>query len=141
MNQPQLKMESIEDQLRAEVERLRRELEEQKKRHQYRKPSGWTGVTVLVLLLALAIAGYYYGYLPRLNRENALAAETATQSQALPVVNVARVERSSSTANLMLPGNIQAVTEAPILARSTGYIKERMADIGDRVSAGQVLAQ
>ncbi len=141
MNHPQLKMQSIEDQLRAEVESLRRELEEQKKRQQYRKPSGWTGVTVLALLLALGIAGYYFGYLPRQNRENALAAESATQSQALPVVNIAPVERSSSTSNLMLPGNIQAVTEAPVLARATGYIKKRLADIGDRVSAGQVLAE
>jgi len=42
---------------------------------------------------------------------------------------------------LVLPGNIQAVTEAPILARANGYIKRRYADIGDRVKEGQVLAE
>ena len=41
----------------------------------------------------------------------------------------------------MLPGNIQAVTEAPVLARASGYIKKRYVDIGDRVKAGQVLAE
>jgi RND family efflux transporter MFP subunit len=41
----------------------------------------------------------------------------------------------------VLPGNIQAVTEAPVLARASGYIKTRSADIGDRVKAGQVLAE
>ena len=41
----------------------------------------------------------------------------------------------------MLPGNIQAVTEAPVLARATGYIKKRYVDIGDRVKEGQVLAE
>ena len=41
---------------------------------------------------------------------------------------------------LELPGNIQAITEAPILARADGYLKRRLADIGDRVRAGQVLA-
>ena len=41
----------------------------------------------------------------------------------------------------MLPGNIQAVTEAPILSRATGYIRKRYVDIGDRVKAGQVVAE
>ena len=41
----------------------------------------------------------------------------------------------------MLPGNIQAVTEAPVLARATGYIRKRYVDIGDRVKAGQVVAE
>ena len=40
-----------------------------------------------------------------------------------------------------MPGNIQAVTEAPILARADGYIKRRLVDIGDRVQAGQILAE
>ena len=42
---------------------------------------------------------------------------------------------------LVLPGNIQAVTEAPIVARAEGYVKTRYADIGDRVTAGQLLAE
>ena len=42
--------------------------------------------------------------------------------------------------SLQLPGNIQAITEAPILARANGYIKQRLVDIGDRVHAGQTLA-
>jgi RND family efflux transporter MFP subunit len=42
---------------------------------------------------------------------------------------------------LDLPGNIQAITEAPILARADGYLEHRMVDIGDRVQAGQPLAE
>ena len=41
----------------------------------------------------------------------------------------------------MLPGSIEAVTEAPVLARASGYIRKRLVDIGDRVAAGQVLAE
>ena len=41
----------------------------------------------------------------------------------------------------MLPGSIQALTEAPVLARANGYIRKRYADIGDRVTAGQLLAE
>ncbi len=131
---------TVEDQLRAELDKLRRLLEEEKK-HSQRSPTGWTGVTVLVLLLALGLAGYYFGYLPRQKREMVLAAESHTNGESLPVVTIAPVARSASTASLVLPGNIQAVTEAPVLARASGYIKKRYADIGDRVKAGQVLAE
>jgi RND family efflux transporter MFP subunit len=132
---------STEDKLRAEVEALRRELEEQKKRQQYKSPTAWTGIAVFLMLVALAVAGYYFGYLPRQRREMVLAAESQNQSQSLPEVSVAPVVRSSTTSSLVLPGNIQAVTEAPVLARATGYIKKRFADMGDRVTAGQVLAE
>jgi RND family efflux transporter MFP subunit len=42
---------------------------------------------------------------------------------------------------LDLPGNIEAITEAPILARADGYLQRRLVDIGDRVQAGQPLAE
>jgi multidrug efflux pump subunit AcrA (membrane-fusion protein) len=40
----------------------------------------------------------------------------------------------------LLPGNITPITEAYIFARAAGYLKQRYVDIGDRVSAGQMLA-
>ena len=42
---------------------------------------------------------------------------------------------------IKLPGTVQAITEAPILARTDGYLKRRLVDIGDRVTGGQVLAE
>src|SRR5205807_2067834 len=48
---------------------------------------------------------------------------------------------SPGSTSLVLPGNIQAITEAPILARASGYIKQRYADIGDRVKKGDLLAE
>src|ERR1035441_500492 len=75
------------------------------------------------------------------SRELALAQESKAGGEALPVVNVAPVERSLAKGNLVLAGNIEAVTEAPVLARSSGYILKRYVDIGDRVQEGQVLAE
>ena len=98
-------------------------------------------LVVLLMVVALAAAGYHYGYQPRQAREAGLLAESQAGALNLPVVNVAPVSRSDKTASLMLPGNIQAVTEAPVLARASGYIRKRMVDIGDRVTAGQVLAE
>jgi multidrug efflux pump subunit AcrA (membrane-fusion protein) len=137
-----------EDRLRSEIEDLKRQLEEQKKLAAHNeaqgdaKPPSWRSLVMVVLLLAaLAAGGYYFGYLPHQHRELMLAAETRDAIQSLPVVNVERVERESARSSLVLPGNIQAVTEAPVLARSSGYIRKRYVDIGDHVKPGQVLVE
>jgi RND family efflux transporter MFP subunit len=136
-----------EERLRSEIEDLKRQLEQQKKlagSHSSSSPSGPGGRTllmVLIALLALAAAGYYYGYLPRQKREMVLAAESHAGAESLPVVTIATVKRENATSSLVLPGNIQAVTEAPVLARASGYIRKRLVDIGDHVTAGQVLAE
>jgi multidrug efflux pump subunit AcrA (membrane-fusion protein) len=64
---------------------------------------------------------------------------------ALPVVNVVRANQAAPVTQLSLPGNVQSVTEGPIFARAEGYLVKgylvkRLADIGDRVKAGQLLA-
>ena len=51
-----------------------------------------------------------------------------------------RKSRRSDKRQKEHPGTIQALTEAPILARADGYLRRRLVDIGDRVS-GQVLAE
>jgi RND family efflux transporter MFP subunit len=137
--------ESREEGLQAEIEDLKRQLQEQKRLvagHAVaaaKKPSGRSLLMLLLLLGGLSVAGYYFGYLPRQRREAMLVTESQASGDALPVVNVQTVTRSAIKASLMLPGDIQAVTEAPILARAGGYIKKRYVDIGDRVAAGQVL--
>jgi len=130
---------TAEERLRAEIDDLKRQLAKQQKSG----GSGPSGRTLLVLVLlvgGLAVAGYFLGYLPRMRREQVLAAESRAEIESLPVVNVERVKRSAIQSSLVLPGNIQAVAEAPVLARATGYVKKRYVDIGDRVKQGQVLA-
>jgi RND family efflux transporter MFP subunit len=140
-------LNTSEERLRSEIEDLKRQLEEQKKlaaSHSYRRPPGpgsRTLLTVLLMLGALALAGYYYGYKPRQQREAVLAAESQAGARSLPAVTVTPVTRSEKTDSLVLPGNIQAVTEAPVMARATGYVRKRLVDIGDHVTAGQVLAE
>jgi RND family efflux transporter MFP subunit len=130
-----------EQQLRSEIEDLKRQLAASKAAPPQKGPTSRTAVVIVLLLLGLVLAGYYLGYLPRQKRELALAAESKSDVEALPVVTVSPVTRSGATSSLVLPGNIQPVTEAPVLARSSGYIKARSVDIGDRVKEGQVLAE
>jgi RND family efflux transporter MFP subunit len=137
---------ATEERLRSEIADLKRQLEEQKKLghpggHQNRRPSTLTLVLIALLLAVLIVVGFFVGYLPRQRREAVLAAESKETGRTLPVVNVSRVTRSEGKSLLVLPGNIQAVTEAPILARATGYIRKRYVDIGDRVKTGQVVAE
>ena len=137
---------ATEDQLRSEIESLKRQLEEQKKLghpggRQNRRPSTISLILIALLLAVLIVVGFFVGYLPRQRREAVLAAESKETGRTLPLVNVSRVTRSEGNSLLVLPGNIQAVTEAPILARATGYIRKRYVDIGDRVKTGQVVAE
>jgi RND family efflux transporter MFP subunit len=134
---------NTEEQLRAEIESLKRQLAKAEAHdpREAKRPSGAALAVVVLLVIGLGVAGYFLGYVPRQHREEVLAAEARTEETSLPVVNVERVERSAGKSNLVLPGNIQAITEAPVLARASGYVRKRYADIGDRVAAGQVLAE
>lgn len=140
-------IESTELQLRAEIEDLRRRLEEQRRVQPGGAPGSKSapGARTLwflgLLIVALIVAGFFAGYLPRQRRQQVLAAEANEEIQSLPVVTVTPVTRSSNRTQLVLPGNIQPVTEAPVLARASGYLKARYADIGDHVKAGQVLGE
>jgi multidrug efflux pump subunit AcrA (membrane-fusion protein) len=97
------------------------------------------------LLLALIILGaaaavYFLGYLPRERTTKELNAAAEARRNTPPLVNAATVKRASPSTQLLLPGNITPITEAYIFARAAGYLKRRYVDIGDRVAAGQKLA-
>src|SRR4029079_3133003 len=59
----------------------------------------------------------------------------------VPAVRVAEVRDTGETISVSLPATTQAFTTANIFARASGYIDKRPADIGDRVKAGQLLAE
>jgi multidrug efflux pump subunit AcrA (membrane-fusion protein) len=140
---------STEDRLRAEVENLKRQLEEQKRLQpkvppsasQPKQPSRLTLATLLLVGLVAIVVAFFVGYLPHRRREAMLISEANAQHEALPVVTVVQVVKSTGSVSLTLPGSIQAVTETPVLSRSNGYVRKRYADIGDRVTAGQLLAE
>ena len=75
------------------------------------------------------------------SRRAVVAAEARVQGETLPQMRVIRVTRSNVNTDLALPGSIQPITEAPILARTDGYVQRRLVDIGDRVKSGQLLAE
>ncbi len=59
----------------------------------------------------------------------------------VPQVRVATVQPSADTETVSLPATTSAFSAANIFARASGYIDKREVDIGDRVKAGQLLAE
>jgi RND family efflux transporter MFP subunit len=98
---------------------------------------------LFIALVSVALLGVLWtmGYLPRAARARQLIAGAQTQQQTLPSVTVVPVKEAPAEVELALPGAIQADMETPVFARADGYIKRRLADIGDRVKAGQILAE
>src|SRR5262249_31765812 len=65
----------------------------------------------------------------------------ATEQAAIPMVNVVYPKADAPTQEIVLPGNTQAFTSAPIYARVSGYLKRWYFDIGAHVKKGQLLAE
>ena len=98
---------------------------------------GLLGLVLVLVLCALFAAGY----LPRRKAEAGLIADVRLAASESRRVTVALVRRAAINAETVLPGNIQPIEDTPIYARADGYIRRRHADIGDRVQAGQLLAE
>src|SRR5580658_4160979 len=56
-------------------------------------------------------------------------------------VAVVRPQTSGAVEELVLPANVQAFVEAPIYARTHGYLKRWYFDIGAHVQQGQLMAE
>jgi len=91
----------------------------------------------LVLLLAVGTAAR--GISSRLHDRNNLREAAATA--AVVHVLTALPESGGAAATLVLPATVEAWSEAPILARTSGYLKRWLVDIGTPVKAGQLLAE
>jgi multidrug efflux pump subunit AcrA (membrane-fusion protein) len=89
--------------------------------------------TLLLVLLAV-------GVIPRLRNTRALAAAAEETRKAVPMVYVLHAEPAGDV-GLTLAATTQAIQDTIVYARTSGYLKSRFVDIGDRVKAGQLLAE
>ena len=93
-------------------------------------------VVAIVLLILVAIAAY--GMAHRKHESSELASYTRTNSA--PTVSLQTPTLQQSAREVVLPGNMQALSQAAIYARSAGYVKAWYHDIGTHVSKGELLA-
>ena len=104
--------------------------------------SGMSRFPLLLILMAITFAILFaIGYLPRTARAKQIAQATTSVEEASAIVSIVPVKVAPVTAQLILSGDVAAVTETGIFARADGYVKQRIADIGDLVKQGQLLAE
>ena len=100
---------------------------------------GGGGFKYLVLAVCVVAGLVAAGMTPRWRSLEGLAKQK--EALAVPYVTVILPKVAAKEARLTLPGEVRAVVEAPIYARTNGYLKKWMVDIGSKVTTGQLLAE
>ena len=99
--------------------------------------------TSRIVLAIVVFAGFatfiYSGIRSRVEAEKRL--EENVRSSATRLVAVIHPQADSSAQEIELPGTTEAFTEAPIYARTSGYLKQWYLDIGSHAKQGQLLAE
>ncbi len=97
---------------------------------------GLGGKVVIGVLVAAAVVGILL-----LQRSRAHAQlSTATLELAVTTVSTTMPKPGPGETEIVLPGNLTAYSEAPIYARTNGYVKAWHTDIGAKVKEGDVMA-
>jgi RND family efflux transporter MFP subunit len=94
---------------------------------------------IAVLAFVIVAGAFISGILPRVTARSTLRKET--DQLAVPTVNVIRPKQTAPSQEIVLPANVQPFINAPIYARTNGYLKRWYVDIGARVKKGQLLAE
>ena len=98
----------------------------------------WVVAGVVVLCVVLIVVGI----VPRVRAKPKLQTQTKEQNQSgTPEVPITYPKRGPTQTTIQLPGNMEAVQESDISARTSGYVRRWLVDLGDNVREGQVLAE
>src|SRR6266700_1993389 len=91
-----------------------------------------------VIFGIVVLAVLFFGIRSRLNAEASL--RTVTAQMAVPSVSVVQPKPAAAAQEIILPGNMQPFISSPVYARTDGYLKKWVFDIGAHVKSGQLLA-
>jgi membrane fusion protein, multidrug efflux system len=92
-----------------------------------------------IVAAVLIVIGAVAGLVPRSLHRKALRVET--RELAIQTVSVVLPAPGKTAAGLVLPAEAKPLVEAPIYARTSGYLKHYLVDIGSQVKAGDLLAE
>jgi len=91
-------------------------------------------------VVGVLLVGFFITHIIRSHSAERLAAATAIDAAAPPLVDVVTVQSAPQMDDLALPGEAAAWYESTIYGRVDGYVGKWFVDIGDHVHEGQVLA-
>lgn len=95
-------------------------------------------VGAVAFFFLLILVGIMF-LIPKLRHRDTLEAE-ARVAAGPPIVLVTTLKDGESGGHVEVPATVQAFDQTPVYARTSGYLKARYVDIGDRVHKGQLLA-
>jgi RND family efflux transporter MFP subunit len=110
-------------------------------RRKHRLRRRWGGRVFALGGLLLLAGGLSIGAWGNYSQRQDVMATARHDRDFVPTLRFATVEPSSGIISVTLPGTTAAFATANTYARATGYIAKRNVDIGDRVKAGDLLAQ
>jgi RND family efflux transporter MFP subunit len=91
----------------------------------------YVGIAAVIVVAWAVVSGHHA----------AAALKEVTEQEAVINVTTTKPTAQPGLGDLVLPGNTQANYEAPIYARTSGYLKRWQVDIGTKVKAGQLLGE
>ncbi len=94
-------------------------------------------IGTMVALGLLVVVGVF----PRLAARAASDRDWRQAATDVPKVATVTPIRSAGTRTVTLPGSLEPVQETTVYARTNGYVRRFLVDIGDAVKTGQVLAE
>src|SRR6185437_11703182 len=98
------------------------------------------GTSIALILIGIAVVGLAVFGVWKRNHNNAVLART-TQENAAPSVIALAPKAGAPVDTILLPGNVTAYTDAPLYARTSGYLAHWYYDIGAKVKKGALLAE
>jgi membrane fusion protein (multidrug efflux system) len=99
-------------------------------------PGFWIVLALVIVLLGAVL--YFFGAVPRLV---GLFAPRAPAPVAERAVTYAVARQIVAPVVLPLSGKVESFQQTALYARTTGYVRDWLVDIGDPVTAGQVMAE
>ncbi len=94
---------------------------------------------IIISIFALVLLAAFIGISVRVRESIKLKEQT--KINAITMVRVITPKKGAEKEEIILPGDVMPWHEASIYARTSGYIKNWTVEIGDKVTAGQILAE
>jgi RND family efflux transporter MFP subunit len=94
----------------------------------------------MVVMGGVLVGAFVIGMQPRLREREALAL-AKQELAAAPRVHVVKIKAGSDHLEVTLPGTSAPFRISPLFAKTTGFVRRNLVDVGDHVVAGQLLAE
>jgi RND family efflux transporter MFP subunit len=102
------------------------------------QPSRTSRTAVIVVLAILLGGGFAFGWSQRGKAHDRVPAPAEARATRVQVVTPRVIDSDHAIA---LPGTVRALEQTKLFPRVTGYVRRWLVDIGDKVTAGQLLAE